>query len=530
MNVWPLRIALIVAAAAAQTLALPPWRLAPLAWIALVPLLLALRGLRPRAGFAAGLLWGILAIWGVGFWVPIALANYYQQPLWFGLLFSLGASVIFAGVYAGGFAASLCACAPRRDGMGRVLIPAMLWVAWELARARLLSGDPWLLLGYSIVPMAHVVQVADVGGVYLLSFLIVAVNAAFAELLVRRSAASWSGVVLAASLVLAAFLYGTARLAVPLPTAPALPIAVVQGNNNLGTQWRAEYYGAGLADYLRMSERAAASHPRLLVWPESAVTFFLAHEPSYRAAIAQTLRRLHAELIVGAPHYEGDPDVAVRYFNSAFHIDADGALGDRYDKQHLLPFAEYFPLRTIEFLRRRFERVRFFTQGPDTTLLRTGFGDVAVVICFEGIFPELVRGEMARGAALLVNLSNDTWLGGGAGPEQHLAMVALRAIENRTWIVRATTSGISAIVDPFGRVTARTPTFTSDVLAGTVVPMTVPTLYKRVGDAFAYVCLLSSLALLVTSAAAARRAGTSCAESSTTVGTSTGVRRSSAGR
>jgi len=500
------RLVLILASALLQMLALPPWQVVPLAGIALVPLLVALRGVGARRGFLLGLCWGTVAMWGLGFWVPIALARYYQQPPWFGVLFSLVASVVFAGTYAGGFAACCCASTRPRHGVGRVLVVAALWVGWELARARLLTGDPWLLLGYALLPDVRLAQLADLGGVYLLSFVVVLVNAAAAEIVAHRSPAAWRAVSVAAGVVLAGYAYGEHRLRAPLPDAPAVPIAIVQGNNDLGMQWRSEYYGQGLETYLRMSASTAASHPKLLVWPESAVTFFLAYEPAYRAAIAGMLRQLDAELIVGTPHYEGDPDRAPRYFNSAFHLGADGVLGDRYDKRHLLPFAEYFPLRTIEFLRRHFERVRFFTEGAEEALLRTGIGDVATVICFEGIFPELVRREMARGAVLLVNLSNDAWLGSGPGPEQHLAMVALRAIENRTWVVRATTTGISAIIDPFGRVVVRAPSDRAEVLSGTIVPLRIETVYKRFGDAFAYACLLASL-VVVALAWSARRSG-----------------------
>jgi apolipoprotein N-acyltransferase len=501
---------LVVASAGLHALAFPPWSLTLLAWVAVAPFLYALRGLTPGRGFLAGLLWGTAAMWGVGYWVPIALAGYYQQPAWFGVVFSLAASLIFAGSYTAGFAACACWVSARTRGAARVVLTAVLWVAWELARARLLTGDPWLLLGYALVPHVTLIQVADLGGVYLLSFVVVLVNASLVEALApdpaprdgaaaRRVRARTPGritrALAPAALVLATvYGYGVARLAVPLPAAPSLPVTVVQGNNDVGTQWRSELYARGFDQYLRMSYDAAhASHPALIVWPENAVTFFLGREPSYQQAIARVLAGVGADLLVGAPHYEGDDVLHLRYFNSAFYLTADGHVTGRYDKTHLLPFAEYFPLRTIEFLRRRFARVRYFTPGDRARLLETRLGKVATVICFEGIFPELVRAQMADGARLLVNLSNDAWLGSGAGPAQHLAMVTLRAVENRTWVVRATTTGISAFIDPYGRVVARTATFTPAVLEARVVPMHVATLYKRYGDVFAYGCLAGAI-------------------------------------
>jgi len=500
MNTWQ-RLCLVALSVCLHTLAFPSWDFSLLAWVALVPFLLALDGLRPAAGFGYGLLWGTGAIWGVGYWVPLALASYWEQPWWFGILFSIGASIVFAGLYYAAFAVCACWAADRCGGVLRALLIAALWVSWELARAQLLTGDPWLLLGYALVPTPRLIQAADLGGVPLLSFVIVFVNACVAEALRARAggiAAIGRALVPGVAALAALVFYGSARWAAAPTDDPGLSVLVVQGNNDAGWQWHSEYDGDGLRRYLELSTDAAQQdRPDLIVWPESAVTFFLAREPAYQAHIAQALRPTGADLIVGAPHFE-DPDPAVpKYFNSAFYITADGRLSGRYDKAHLLPFAEYFPLRTIELLRRHFERVRYFTPGDGETPLDTRFGKIATVICFEGIFPELVRRQMAHGAGLLLNLSNDSWLGTGAGPAQHLSMVALRAVENRTWVIRATTTGVSAIIDPLGRVRERTEMLAPGVLRARVATRRVETIYGRCGDWFAYACLLGSAAALM---------------------------------
>jgi apolipoprotein N-acyltransferase len=522
MTRW-VRLVLVLVSAGLYAAAFPPLSVTTLAWVGLIPFFHAIHDLRPRAGAVAGLLWGTAVIWGVGYWVPVALAGYYQQPAWFGALFALGASLVFAGSYTAGFTASACWVGSRTRGAPRALLVALLWVVWEFGRARLLTGDPWLLAGYALMPMTTMIQIADLGGVYVLSFIVVLANASLAELLwlqragagsctrtpapaligahrrLRRTAirVPLSTVTPAALALVLAYGYGTLRLAQTWPHEPAVSVMIVQGNNDLGSQWRDEYYGRALNDYLRMStEAAAGSRPDLVVWPESAITFFLAHEPYYRTEIARVLSAIGADLIVGGPHHDGDNWSAPRYYNSAFYMTPNGQIRGRYDKTHLLPFGEYFPLRMIEFLRRRFERVRYFTPGEGGSLLRTRFGPVATVICFEGIFPELVRRQMALGATLLVNLSNDAWLGAGAGPEQHLAMVALRAVENRTWVLRATTTGISAVIDPFGRVRERTRMSVPAALEEEVVPMHVDTVYQRMGDAFVYACFAGIVIVL----------------------------------
>lgn len=484
--------ALLSAGLYAATFPLLSWHAC--AWFCLVPLLWALRGVSlPRAA-GLGLLWGTATIWCIGYWVPQALAHYWEQPAWLGALLALVGSLVFMGSYGAGFAACLAAIHVKTVS-ARMLATAATWVAWEVARGRLLTGDPWLLLGYGATPLPVFIQIADLGGVYLVSFVVALVNAALLEILVAPH--HWHRVLpVPVAAVAATLAYGTWRLAEEQPDERRVRLAVVQANVDFGAHWRDDHYGRGIDEHVRLS-RQAPPETRLFIWPESALNVFLEREPLYQKQLGRWLAQSGADLIVGAPHLDDRDPARPHYFNSAFSVTAEGGLVDRYDKMHLLPFGEYFPLRGIEFLSRRFERVRTFSPGAAPRLLRTRFGPVAPVICFEAIFPDLVRQRMRAGAELLVNLSNDAWLGADTGPEQHLAMIPMRAVENRTWVVRATTTGVSALIDPYGRIVRRSDTGQAAVVAGEVGLRRQATVYGRLGDAFAWTCIVATgLALL----------------------------------
>jgi apolipoprotein N-acyltransferase len=214
--------------------------------------------------------------------------------------------------------------------------------------------------------------------------------------------------------------------------------------------------------------------------------FFLADEPAYRAAVASVLRPWSAELLAGGVHTDrGRPP---RYYNSAFAVAPTGQILARYDKIRLLPFAEYFPMPQLDFLRRDFGRVRELTGSDGLALLPTPLGPAGVLICNEALFAADARRRVRAGATVLVNLSNDSWMNDRRFSGIAFDMSSLRAVEQRRFLVRASTSGPSGIVDPYGRVTARSGMFTEGTVSGAVAPMTTLTPYARVADLFAWAC------------------------------------------
>ncbi|MGH7895847.1 MAG: apolipoprotein N-acyltransferase, partial [Candidatus Binatia bacterium] len=278
---------------------------------------------------------------------------------------------------------------------------------------------------------------------------------------------------------------------------PASRIAIVQANLDLGSQWRQEFYGRNLEQYMRLTlQELRTSQPQLVFWPESAMTFFLGDQPLYQAAIGHVLDAFGAELVAGGPYTASRDADAPIFHNAAFSLAPSGRITARYDKEHLLPFAEYFPLR-LDLLRRTFGRVREFTPGTTTSLLPTVAGLAGVLICNEAMFPDVARDRVRAGAELLVNLTNDTWVGDRTFSSIAFDMAVLRAIEQRRYLVRASTAGPSAIVDPWGRIVTETPLFTQTTTTGSVAPAHGLTAYARLGDAFAIACGLVAAAALL---------------------------------
>jgi apolipoprotein N-acyltransferase len=465
----------------------------PLAWVALVPFLLALRRASLAQALGLGWVWTIAAAYTVGNWFAPSVSAYYRQPILVGVAFFVGVSSFMAAPYYMAFAAAYRTLA-RRSRTSTPVLVAAAWVASELGR-HLLAGNPWALFGYSQMGLAPMIQIADVTGVYGVSFALVAVNAALAELIARRHApAARSGALVAATVALGVVAYGEYRIAT-MSTAPhdarAMSVAMIQGNLDVGSQWREELYGRNLDTYLRLTSQALAeSRPQVVFWPEATLTFFLENEPLYRKAIAHVLAPSRAQLVVGGPRSVGNP--ARTYFNSIFLLAPDGEILATYDKQRLVPFAERFPFGSVALLRRHFARVREFTPGEPSAPLPTVVGPAGVTICNEAMFPEIAAARVRAGATFLVDPANDTWLTPKFSAQQ-FDIVRLRTVEQRRYLVRASTSGPSAIVDPLGNVPVRTKFMTRAAIAGTIYPSTTVTLYCRIGDLFAWACTAAAI-------------------------------------
>jgi len=496
---------------AIHALAFPPYSIRLCAWIALAPFLWALRSVGLGAGLFLAWFWAVFASSFVADALPAAVETYFLQPRLTSYAFAVFVWSVTGSVYYMGFA-SVCRGLERSGAVARPLLVGAAWALFELLRGRLLTGsgffvgNPWALIAYSQVGWDALVQVASVTGVYGISFLIASVNAAWVELLPRQGTPLRSRLeafVAPALLVAASLGFGAWSLrSADAEAAPTVSVAIVQGNVAIGSVWRSDYYGRNLDVYLGLTARALPERPALVLWPESALSFFLEEEPLYQRAIARLLAAGDVELVVGGPRRSDEGDDA-GYLNSIFLMQSDGALAARYDKQYLVPFAEFLPLRELDFLRRRFERVRVFEPGRPSPPLPTRAGRAGVLICNEAMLPEAARERVREGAEILLVPSNDTWIDDPDWAALMFDLVSLRAVEQRRYLVRASSSGPSAIVDPYGRVLAKSEPMTQATLVGRVAPRGELSPYARVGDAFGGLC---AVALIVAVRRGRRRA------------------------
>lgn len=512
----PLAIIAFVVSALANALTFPPWGLRPLAFVSLVPLLLALRSAGMLRAVSIAAIWCLLYAWLIASVFPESLAGFYDQPPWFGVVAALLTFFFMASVYYAAFAAADQILVRRSHALTPLLVAAA-WVAAELGRGRLFTGtpffigNPWGLVGYSHAS-GMFAQIAEFTGVYGIAFTIVAVNAGIAGLIgawpePQHRQVALRGLGLALLPVAASAVYGTAVLArAPAPDSVdgLEEIAVVQGNVALDRRWRSDFHAKNLGIYLELTDLALRTgSPRLVVWPESAMNFFVEAEPRFREAILDGLGTSGAELLAGGPSADDERDPA--FHNSVFLMDAVNGVLQRYDKEYLVPFSEYVPSLSFDWMQREIEGARHFAAGPaHPRPLETSIGRAGLLICNEAMLPEIAADRVRKGAEILVSPSNDSWIRGRAFAEHMLSVVALRSIEQRRYLIRASTAGPSAVVDPWGRITARSSIAEPATMRGRVRPETEITLYARVGDAFAVSCLILVIAAIAHSWLAVR--------------------------
>jgi apolipoprotein N-acyltransferase len=478
------RFALAVGSGMLYAASLPPLGAWPVAWIALAPVWLACVGVRPRVAFALGLGFGLTAAALTSPWLPAMIGDYFDQP---GVLvwpLSVVGWVLCGAVYLA-IACSWLAWAVRYGPVYPFVVGAAWWVT-EWARANAFVGNPWALLGYSQIGFLPAAQSADVWGAYGLGALLAATSAAVAGLVLPARFGSRGGRSAIATFVIAALVivYGLVRLAQePEPNETTL-IALVQAALPRIAQPDPIAVAAHLERQLSLTKQVAAHGVDLVLWPELALDFYVEHEPALRRRLVEALAGLDIELITGG--FGTDPERGLPT-NSLFVVSGDGLLS-RYDKVRPMVFSEANPLPFDEAW------PDAIAAGKSTLPLQHRGMALGVAICSEAMHAEHVREVVRGGAEVLLSPSIDRWFGSLGGKRQQLEAVAMRAIETRRFVLRPTASGISAIIDPFGRVLAQAPIDEPATLVASFSPQRVLTPYVRFGDTgVAIACVLLAL-------------------------------------
>jgi len=506
---WSRRAALLLAGVAGA-LAFPTTDWSLLAWLWLVPVFCCALWRPPRAALGDGWLAGTVFYVVLLRWLDFTFQHYSAIP-WPVTWLPITALAAYCGLYVGAVASAVAWLRVRLgDGWALAAAPT-LWVSGEWIRGWLMGGFPWGLLGYSQHAALPVIQIAELGGVYAVSFLLVAVNAAIAGICVLGPRRALAGGGAAALLLAGALGFGWLTLsrefgADAARTRPRIRISVIQPSIEQGQKWDPAYQAQTLAIYEQLTRQAAAEKPAAVFWPETAAPIFLRGDAPLLARLVALARETGVPLLVGSVDRLPGPDG--QFLNSAFLLGDQGITG-KYDKIQLVPFGEYVPLAgLIGFVRQWAEFISDFAPGTSQTVFRLPGAPFGTVICYEVIFPDLFRGFAAGGAVFMANITNDAWFGRTSGPWQHLGVLPLRAVENRIAVARAANTGVSALISPDGHVGPTLPLFERGILTLTVPLRTRTTLYTRFGNWLVYLCLILSATAAV--AALARKPAATC--------------------
>ena len=513
--------ALAIASGALLAFSFPSFGHPACGWIALAPLLMALQWGSMTRAFVLGAVAGGVYFGGTLYWLTRVMSVYGGLEQWVGVLVNI-ALVAYLALFPAMFAAIMRGLI-RSMGARALLAVPFVWVATELGRTHLFGGFPWVLLGYSQGSVLPVAQFASVFGVYGVSALVTTVSAATASVAFTVTPSSrgmaegagrgeyryFSGpqdryrryvpLLAVVVLVFGVAAWGSLRIrrAAMIDAGQPVRVGLIQGNVDQAEKWDESRATAIFNNYLRMSRQAIAEGAALVIWPEASMPFYFEEDAAAAELVRTLARQSKVPILLGSNQAEKSPP---RLFNAAFLVQPDGTTGGVYRKMHLVPFGEYVPLKQVFFFAARLvEAVSDFSPGLEPVSLPVLGHSISTAICYEIVYPNLVRESVSQGSELLTTITNDAWFGPTSAPYQHFEQAAMRAIENGRYLVRSANTGISGIVDPYGRVLAKSHLYEPAVIVGEARFLSASTLYTRIGDLFAYASTVLTVLLLIQS-------------------------------
>ncbi len=510
------RLQLAVFSGVLLGLAFPKFSWGWVAWFALLPLMfLLLQPMNFRSAFLYSLVFGTVFNGIILYWVAPVMQKYGYLPRPLAVIFYIGFAVLHGSFLAvfGVLARKILTqnyLFNRRIRLTGVQIAILnsalvgaLWVAVEYWHTYMFTGFPWCLLGYGLVDYVGIMQLSTVTGVYGVSFLLCTFNGLLAHALYQRKRSLFLGIGIALALLLTGDFVFRLWLDRSVPEVtleadrnnPAVhAVSILQLNIPQDTDWTRPVLDNWLQVLGQMMQDA---HTELVVMPENPAPFYYPSDWDFTERLNDMVKRSGHTLIAGVVMSHPDPHGQEGTYNSAATLGPDAHLIAEYDKQHLVPFGEYIPFRKYLFFAGKLTReISDFSPGKEVTVSAINGGKAGIFICYEAIFPDLVRHFTQRGAQILINITNDGWYGRSAAPYQHFEMSRVRAIENRRYLIRAANTGISAIVDPYGRILAQSPLEKQMVLQGAFEYRSDLTFYARFGDLFSWMCIVVSFGFL----------------------------------
>ncbi|MBF0102684.1 MAG: apolipoprotein N-acyltransferase [Desulfobacterales bacterium] len=485
------------------TLVFPKANCGWIAFFSLVPLLMTLQSASIKQGFAYGMTTGIIHFSTLLYWL-IPTMRWYGGISWPLSTLILLLLVTYLALYIALFSAITIILA-KNIYFCQFITPA-IWVALEFLRTYMLTGFPWGLLGYSQVNYLYLIQLSDITGVYGLSFLIVYSNVVLLFLLLYFQKKNWQkkpatlnwvfiSIPLFISIMVMSIGYGVWRVNVIDTIAlqvPQLNVKVVQGNINQAQKWNPMFQQDCVYKYLNLSETQTNEHVDLIVWPETATPFYFLQTNTLSKRIQVAIKQINTFFLIGSPSLTINENGTADYYNSAYLMGPDGLVKGQYDKVHLVPYGEYVPLKKyLPFVQKIVASAGDFKSGKDSIPLPLNEYKLGIQICFEIIFPNLSRTLANQYSSdVLVNITNDAWFGKTSAPYQHFNMSIFRAIENRRSLIRSANTGISGFIDPTGKILSKTELFVDATLTNAVPLINIETVYNRIGDTFAMVCIV----------------------------------------
>ncbi|MBI1913015.1 MAG: apolipoprotein N-acyltransferase [Deltaproteobacteria bacterium] len=471
-----------------------------LAFFAFVPFFYSLDGLGRRKGALIGIVFGFTFFLGTVYWVIHSMYFYGGVPIYISVFVML-LLVLYLSVYPAVFGALF----PFFTGHGKiaqlVIMPAA-WVTLEYLRGYLFTGFPWVLAGYTQTHFLPIIQIADVTGVWGVSFIVVLVNTALyfslRYLLKKDSKFPLKEAAVTLAVIISVVSYGFLRISLirkEMPLWTSIKAGVAQGSIDQGAKWDATFRQRTLEIYKAITINAGRAGARLIIWPETAVPFYFDSDEIKSGFVGDITRETGSYLLTGSPSYKYNQQTeSIEYYNSAFLLSPSGDTLGRYDKIHLVPFGEYVPLkRFLPFIKKLTTGIGDFATGIGPVPIDFEGGGIGALICYESIFPEIAGRSVKNGATVLVNITNDGWFGKTSAPYQHFDMAIFRAVENKAYLLRAANTGISAVIDPIGKIKKRTKLFEKAALVDTISLRRGPlTFYSKYGDVFAYGCIIIS--------------------------------------